>query len=475
LTYAAANNSPALAVDPTESRFVVAAHRVDAPTFSCGLQVSADGGRGWVGTNPVPKLPPGAERCYAPEVTFDRHGTLYYLFVGLAGTGNAPMGVFMTTSANRGRSFAAPWQIQGPENYMVRLGVDPGLGSRGRLYLVWLHSLEGAPLGGLPDAASPILAAHSDDGGRSFSAPVQVSDPGRRRAVAPSLVVGLDHAVHVAYYDLGADARDYQGLEGPPWDGRWSVVASSSHDRGATFGAGVVVDSEVAPPGRVMLIYTMPPPAAAAGPGGLVYVAWPDAREGGPDVFFARSADGGGSWEGAHRLNDDPPGTRVTQELPRIGVSPGGRVDVAFLDRRNDPEDLRADVYFTSSNDGGRSFLPNIRLTSAPSDTRIGQRYRIPSATGLVEHGSRLAVLSRADDALVAWPDMRNSSIGTTEQDIFAAAVRFAPRIAAEASPSDGKSANLAIVVPAGACGVGAVVVVGVVGARRLKQRRRVS
>ncbi len=479
LSYAAANNSPSLAVDPTEPRFVAAAHRVDAPSFSCGLQVSADGGRGWVGTQPVPKLPAGAERCYAPEVAFDRAGTLYYLFVGLQGAGNAPMGVFLTTSANRGRSFSTPRLVEGAENYMVRLAIDPSIGSaHGRLYLAWLHSSEGAPLGGLPDSPNPIVVAHSDDGGRTFSPPVPVSDPARRRAVAPSLVVGADHAVHVTYYDLGADARDYQGLEGPVWEGQWSVVTSTSRDRGATFGAGVVVSAEVVPPARVMLIYTMPPPATAAGPGGALYAAWPDGRAGAPgasDVFLAQSGDGGSSWAPARRINDDPAGTAVTHELPRIGVSSGGRVDVAFLDRRNDPENLRADVYLTSSSDGGASFGPNVRLTSEPSDSRIGQRYAIPSAAGLVELGSRLAVLSRPNDALVAWPDMRNSSIGTTQQDVFATVVDFGTRNAAEASPSDAKSANLAVVVLAVALGVGAVGIVGVVGARRVRHRRRVD
>jgi hypothetical protein len=423
LSVTAANNSPVLVADPTDARFVVAAHRLDAPFFSCGLQVSGDRGHGWVTAEPVPNLPEGSEHCYAPDVAFDSHGTLYYLFVALHGPGNAPIGVFLATSTDRGRSFSAPHMVLGDENYEVRMVLDRTLGPNGRIQIVWLHARQPSPNGGLPPGDNPILAAHSDDGGRTFSPPVRVSDPGRSRSVAPSLVLGADHSLHVAYYDLRDDARDYQGLQGPAWDGPWSVVVTTSGDHGASFAPGVVVTDHVQAPGRVMLIFTMAPPALAWGANHL-YVAWPDA--GGhddPDILLARSTDAGQSWTSPLRLNDDHLGRIVTQELPRLGVSPGGRVDAAFLDRRNDAEDRNFDVYYTSSSDGGRSFGRNVRLTAQSSDSQIGQRYENPSADGLVELGSRIGLLSRTDDVVVAWPDTRNATFGTNQQDIFATTV----------------------------------------------------
>jgi hypothetical protein len=357
---------------------------------------------------------------------------------------------------------------------MVRLAIDPSVGSNGRLYLVWLQSSVAAPLGGLAEVVNPILVAHSDDGGHTFSKPVTVSEPARRHSVAPAVAVGPDHAVHVAYYDLGDDNRDYQGLEGPPWDGTWSIVMTSSTDRGATFSPGVVVTDAIVPPGRVMLIYTMAAPGLGAGPSGSAYVAWPDNRQaGGPDVLLARSTNGGASWEPARRLNDNPPGgAPVSHELPRIGVAPDGRVDVAFLDRRNDPENLRNDVYLTWSADGGATFGPNVRVTSESSDSRIGQGYRIPSAVGLVEIGSRLAVASRDGDALLAWPDMRNSSIGTNEQDVFAATVAMpgvgtASGRSTVASSGSGGGNGLAVGAAAAAGAAAVLVVLLVLRARR--------
>lgn len=421
-----AQNSPMLAVDPTNPRFVVAAIRQDAPDFSCGLALSGDGGRGWVPARPVPKLPKGAEKCYGPEVAFDRAGVLYYMFVGLHGRGNNPNGVFLTRSKDRGHSFSKPQRLLGPGNYQVRMALDPTMGRKGRMHVVWLQTSAPAPTGGLPPPPNPIFTAYSDDGGESFSRPVQVSDANRKLSVAPALALGPDHAVHVLYYDLGSDRIDYQGLEGPTWPGRWSLVATSSFDGGRHFERGVVVDDRLKPPERVMLIYTMPPPALAADRSGRLFAAWYDARNGDWDVFLNRSTDKGRSWGRPLRLNDDRRGNGRHQYLPRLAVAPDGRVDVVFYDRRNDPKNIRNDVYYAFSRDGGQSFSPNLKLSSASSDSRSGQRYLVPSAKGLVEFGARLALLSENDRALAAWTDTRNA-ITPPYQDVFATDVAFGP------------------------------------------------
>jgi hypothetical protein len=418
-----AQNSPMLAADPTNSRFVVAATRRDAPDFSCGLELSGDGGRGWVPTTPVPKLPSGVEKCYSPEVAFDRDGVLYYLFVGLHGRGNTPIGVFLTSSDDRGRSFSKPQRLLGPGNYQVRMAIDTSRGNKGRLHLVWLQTNASAPTGGLPPPPNPILTAYSDDGGQSLSRPNQINDRQRPLSVAPALALGPGGAVHVLYYDLQDDRVDYQGLTGPAWSGRWSLVATSSFDGGRHFARGVLVDDQLKPPGRVMLIYTMPPPALAADRSGGLFAAWYDARNGDWDVFLNRSPDAGRSWGKPLRLNDDRLGNGRDQYLPRLAVAPDGRVDAIFYDRRRDSKNVRNDVYYTFSRNGGQTFSPNLRLTSASSDSRSGQRYLIPSAKGLVDFGARLALLSEPSHAVAAWTDTRNASI-SPHQDIFATEVR---------------------------------------------------
>lgn len=423
-----ANNSPSLVADPTNAEFVVMPNRLDSPDFGCSLQVSGDGGHNWNTAQPVPTLPSGAEKCYAPEAAFDANGTLHYVFVGLAGGGNEPMGAFLTTSKDRGRSFSPPRQVLGPFAFGLRMAIDAEYGEHGRIHLVWLQATSDPPAGSLGPPPNPIMSAHSDDGGRSFSLPVQVSDNTRQRVAAPVLALAPDHAVHVGYFDLQDDIRDYQGLEGPVWEGDWSLVMSTSHDAGMRFSPGVVIEEEVVPFERVMLIFTMPP-ASLVADDERVCAAWGDGRNGDADVVLRCSQDGGRTWAPGRRLNDDRRGNQRVQYLPRLAISSTGRLDAIFYDRRSDPRNVLNEVFYTYSTDGGRSFSSNIRLTRDSFESRTGQRYTNASAQGLVEFGSRLALLSRPDGAVAAWTDTRNSSLltGRTGQDIFATSIHFSP------------------------------------------------
>jgi len=418
-----ANNSPMLDVDPTDDRRLVLANRLDAPDFGCALNLSTDGGRSWVPTRPVPHLPEGAEKCYGPEVAFDRSGTVHFLFVGLHTKGNLPMGAFLTTSVDHGRTFSPPRRVLEGFNFGVRLAVDL---ATDRIQLVWIHANADPPLGGFPSGPNPVLAAHSDDGGATFSDPVQVSDPGRARVVAPALALGPGGAVHVAYYDLGGDARDYQGLAGPVWEGTWSVVVASSGDGGASFGTGVVVDDQIAPVERPALIFTMASPALVAGPD-AVCAAWNDARHGDADILGRCSPTAGRTWSEVVRLNDDPVGNGVRQYLPRLSMAPGGRIDAVYLDRRHDPENADNDISYTYSRDGGATFAPARRLTSQSSSPHIGQRYAGAGAAGLVEIGSRLGLVSLRAGAVAAWPDTRYPALTPRRvgQDVFSTKIEF--------------------------------------------------
>lgn len=419
-------NSPALATDPTDGRFVALAFRIDGPTeFGCGLDVSGDGGQSWVPVNPLPELPPGVERCYAPEIDFNRDGRLYYLFVGLAGPGNLPVGAFLTYSDDRGRSFAQPWRVLDALKYSVRMAIDRDWGRQGRIHLVWLAPSASPSPGALPLSRNPIVASHSDDGGRSLSKPVQVSDVQRSLVVAPALALGARHTVHVAYYDLQDDRRDYQGLEGPAWEGNWSIVIATSSDGGERFSEGVLIDDAIVPPERVILIFTMAPPSLSAGKGGALYVAWWDRRNGDWDVFLSRSTNAGRSWTSATRVNDDPVGNGRHQYMPRLSVAQGGRLDIIYYDRRDDPFNARNDVSYSYSRDRGRTFAPTQRITSQSFFSDTGSSYGVTSAEGLIEFGSRIGLVSTGSGALAAWTDTRLLIRNYEHQDVFSAEVRL--------------------------------------------------
>lgn len=120
-----------------------------------------------------------------------------------------------------------------------------------------------------------------------------------------------------------------------------------------------------------------------------VYVAWYDERDGGSDVYFNRSLDGGTSWLASDvRIGSDAPGAAASRE-PQIACH-GSTVYLTWFDRR----DGSYGIYFNRSLDGGATWLAqDVRLDRAPpgaSDARLPR---------MATDGARIGV---------AWADTRS-------------------------------------------------------------------
>ncbi|MDQ3869998.1 MAG: glycoside hydrolase [Chloroflexota bacterium] len=402
-----AHNSPSLARDPRRPDTIVATHRIDRPLFSAALNRSTDGGRSWR-TTALP-LPRGLDRPYAPDVAFAPDGTLYVTYVNLEGTGNVPANLWLSRSSDGGRTLSRPVRIAGRLTFQARVAVDPAA----NVHVTWLQGREVGVLQ-LAGGPSPIVASRSSDGGRTFSRPVRVSDPNRPRVGAASPVIDADGRLVVLYEDFKDDRRDFQNAGGPPWENPFALVVTRPTGGGA-FSRGVQFESGVVPTRR-FLVFVPEFPSLAAGPGDTLYAAWSDGRNGDEDVFLRRSDDDGRTWSPPKRVNDNPNGDDTSQYLPRVAVSPDGRVDVLFLDRRRDKKDVMTDATLASSEDEGGSFR-NTRLSSRSFDSRVGAS----AARDLpVDFGSRLGLASADGRSLAAWTDTRVGSKETGRQDVFA-------------------------------------------------------
>lgn len=407
-----AHNSPGLARDPTNPDNVVIAKRLDRPEFSAALHWSVDGGEVW-GTTSLP-LPEGLDRAYAPDVAFDEDGTLYVTYVNLVGRGNNPDTLWLARSDDGGRTLSEPVEIAGELNFQAQVAVHDGT-----IHVTYVDAEEVGTLA-MPGGA-PIMAMRSDDGGRTFSEPVQVSDPQRQRVGAA--VPRVDPAtgdLMVVYTDFKDDVRDFQNLEGPPWDKPFELVFTRSQDGGESFSEGVVIDDQLVPTER-FLAFLPTFPGFAVGDEGTLYTAWADGRLGDADVFLSRSTDGGQSWSEPARVNDNPAEDGTDQYLPAVSVAPNGRVDLVFHDRRRDPDNVMTDAFVATSTDGRPPF-ENARI----SDVEQGFSSQVgPSAAPHLEPdmGSRLAIDSLNDEALAAWTDTRLGDENTGRQDIVAARV----------------------------------------------------
>ncbi len=96
---------------------------------------------------------------------------------------------------------------------------------------------------------------------------------------------------------------------------------------------------------------------------GRIYSVWVEAADlAGHRVLLAWSDDGGGSWSSPTRVNADR--NRVSRTLPAVAVAPGGAVAVVWQDQRNAGGRACTDLYGTVSENGGATFLPEVRVSS---------------------------------------------------------------------------------------------------------------
>ncbi|MEO6121691.1 MAG: hypothetical protein ABIW46_04455 [Acidimicrobiales bacterium] len=407
------NNSPSVARNPTRPANVVVSHRVDVPRFSAAIHWSNNSGTTWAPT--ALPLPPGRDRPFGPDLAFGPDGTLYVTYVNLEGTGNRPQSLWLSSSTDGGRTLSPPVEVAGRLSFQAKVAVD----QQGTVFVTWLAVKDVAPLA-IVDGDNPVVVARSTDGGRTFSAPVRASDPARRRVGAASPTIDGEGNLVLLYEDFKGDRLDFENLDGPVFDEPFTLVVTRSSDHGQSFDAGVEVDTDVLPLSR-FLIFLPEFPSMAAGPGDDLYVSWADGRNGDNDVFLRRSGDGGRTWGPVRRVNDNPRGDATSQYMPRVDVSPDGRVDVLYLDRRQDPSNVMTNAYLATSDDDGESFESFV-VSSQSFDSRVGF-----SANPRLEpdFGSRLGLASTDDQALAVWTDTRFGTEDTGRQDVASARIDF--------------------------------------------------
>ena len=141
---------------------------------------------------------------------------------------------------------------------------------------------------------------------------------------------------------------------------------------------------------------------------GMIYIAWAETTNGvDSDVFVKRLTPPNGQKpevSPAVRVNDGP---TADQFFPWLSVDPkDGTVEVAFYDRRNDPGGNTVDAYFARSTNGGVSFDANMRLSSASSDPRV-QADILGSTSTQIGIGDYIALQALNGKAYSLWTDTR--------------------------------------------------------------------
>ncbi|MER3439279.1 MAG: hypothetical protein C4346_17775, partial [Chloroflexota bacterium] len=164
-------------------------------------------------------------------------------------------------------------------------------------------------------------------------------------------------------------------------------------------------------------------PQVAIGPNDEIYIATtalpPDKPTDDGDIYLMRSFDGGKTWKDPVRVNQDR--TNRAQFFPAITVGPDGVVHLMWGDMRDDPQEVRYNIYYTKSEDRGETFgftLPEQNFT-AP-DTRVSDfpSNSLRAFPGGQFIGDYFAITASDTDVYMVWADSRLGEFGGFAQQI---------------------------------------------------------
>ncbi|HVL05573.1 MAG TPA: hypothetical protein VM388_06270 [Acidimicrobiales bacterium] len=474
---------PGLAVNPADPRHVVMITE-DFINGQCDFHTSFDGGRTWSNEG---HLTVPSDFAQPPCVTYDSGGyahfnksvvwgtgqNVYTTFASHRGEKQRPEtgtaagegdSVIVNRSTDGGRTFErGVVAIQGAREsrpFIIRPGIAVQPRPQGdKLYVVgWYvnNPLNMGAQGGAGDRRTVV--ATSEDGGRTWSAPVEAQAPEEKvREITPPSI-GRDGSVYVAWRN-----RD------DPANAPHPIVVAKSSDGGATWSRTPINDATPAPAGIPAPTGNAGFPKMAAdpdaGPFGTLYVTYIGFDFGDLDVILQRSVDGGVTWSPPLRVNDDPMRNGVRQLTPDISIAPNGRVDIVWFDTRtNLPSPIiprpagQGDIYYASSSDGGRTFSGNRRI----SDRSINLDDGTLGRNGTYTWWGPDSVPLGNDAVLFAWGDARYGNVDTGTNDVVLATMRLGeagPPLITElpkASPANLSVAASQMAYPGGSERIGA-------------------
>ena len=472
---------PGMAVDPADPRHIVMVDE-DFLAGQCDAHVTFDGGRTWTSNHltvpsdfadpPCRTFDSGGYAHYNKSVVFGTGQNVYTTFASHRGDQQRPesnvvAGEGDSVIVNRSADGGKTWErgvvaIAGAKDsrpFIIRPGVAVQPRAQGdKLYVVGWYVVNPPGMGASGGAGDRrTVVAVSEDGGRTWGAPIDAQGPEEKvREIAPP-VVGPDGAVYIAWRNRD-DPQATVGTSNRP------IVVAKSTDGAQTWTRTPIGDVGPAPT-------TAPPPAGSSGyprmavdpKNGNLYVVYVGFNAD-LDVLFQRSTDRGATWSPPKRINDDPAGNGARQLTPQVFVAPNSRVDVVWVDTRNaypTPVIPRpagyGDVYHASSSDGGATFSSNRRISDRTFNLDEGLLGRIGTYTWWGP-----AAASGDESILFAWGEGRYGNVDSATNDIILATLQLGEPGPAEvielpkASPANLSVAASQFAYPGGSERIGA-------------------
>lgn len=422
-------NESSIAVNPTNPLNLIASavdYRDESATW---VYVSNDGARSWKNIN-LGRPYPGWRSTNDPSVAFSADGIGYLCYGGfgkLEPNTNLLMGengVFVAKTTDQGKTWKAHIPVivhLGPQTldsnfedkYYIHVDNSPTSPYYGHLYIPWKRVTP-------RDSATQIVISKSTDKGESWSVPIPVSPrkPGTSEDTTygqsfPLAVTGPNGEVYCVWND---------GIE-------HGIGFAKSTDGGKTFSEPKIIfrynifGTTKYIPSQGGYRHTVKGKVRAEAypviacdlwseKKGYLYLTW--AADSIPNIYFARSTDGGNTWSNPIIVHE---ATKNDQFWQWLAVDPkSGDLAVMYFDSRDDDANTLVNCYVSYSRDGGITWIDR-RVGDEDHDLRLNPFMDNAFA------GDYSGVAFYDGIIYPSWVDMRNAVSNIRDSDVFTAIV----------------------------------------------------
>jgi hypothetical protein len=387
------------------------------------MHYSVDGGATWLQSS-LPGFA-GDARQGDPTIDWTSDGTAWSITIGISPTLQLVLRTYKSIDAGVNWTFDST--VTNTQSAMDKeafwVDHDPSSPFRDNMYLIWHNG-------------GPCFVSVRPGPGGVWGAPQQISGGETTGTAIGGDIKTNSHGDVFAFW---------------PDTGSQNLFVAKSVNGGATFGGPVIIGSTIgafnigvpAQDNRRVLIY-LSGGAFRTATENLVYAVWTDLAGGvgcnsaGSEpgnnvaatcktrIWFARSTDGGATWDAPAQLNGQS--SLNDQFFPRLAVDESsGVIMVVYYDTVNDPGRLKAELWMQASYDFGLTWTAPVQVATAQTNETAG------SAQLNFQYGDYIGLTGHSGRFFACWTDRRSGGA----EEIWGAPLAAAA--VATAIPNSGK------------------------------------